>query len=356
MKKRTFTLAVLIIAVVMTAVFCLCACDSEADNRETYIQKAEAFTDEAGNPLFANSEAEKYPQTMVYEIATAHLNAPLADGKTAKKVLFLGYDGCRVDVLQYAVQSKKEAYVEADSHWNDYKKDIIRARKSGLMKLRSTGALVFAYSGGEKGGKTQQATSTAPSWASMLTGKWAAEEGGHGVLDNGMYKPSSVKTFLTEAAEAEGKNYSASFTTSWREHQAVTYQRDIEYAIVNNLDVTYTHCPDDAGTFYDVLARVSNPDSNQDTDVVFCTLEGTDHAGHNTQFGIQHFQYVEGFTEEDDYAYRILQAIENRPTYDTEDWCIIFATDHGGYKYSHGGQTIMERTTWICTNQPQYLK
>lgn len=351
MSKKFYAFGIVAVLLIVTSVFCLCACDGEADNQKTYIQKVEAYRDADGNPLFADAFADAHPQTVVYDIVSKHLAAPLAQGKTTKKVLFLGYDGCRVDVLKYALAAEKEAYADGEKRWNETKKNVVKNRRSGLMLLRENGGqLKFTYSGGEKGGATQQATSTAPSWATMLTGKWAKEDGGHGVADNGMYKPASVKTFLTEAAES---GYSASFTTSWREHQARTYQYDIEYAIVNNLDVTYTHCPDDAATFYDVLARVADP--NIDTDVIFCTIEGTDHAGHDTKFGIQHPEYIEGFTEEDDYGYRILSAIYNRPSYAEEDWCIVISTDHGGYKYSHGGQSIMERATWLCTDHPRYM-
>tara|TARA_B100001765_G_scaffold210701_1_gene172321 strand:- start:1825 stop:3210 length:1386 start_codon:yes stop_codon:yes gene_type:complete len=35
--------------------------------------------------------------------------------------------------------------------------------------------------------------------------------------------------------------------------------------------------------------------------------------------------------------------MENRPTFQNEDWLIIITSDHGGIGYSHGGQTIEER-------------
>lgn len=51
-------------------------------------------------------------------------------------------------------------------------------------------------------------------------------------------------------------------------------------------------------------------------------------------------------------AYELLQAIYSRPSFQSEDWLIIIATDHGGIETWHGGQTLEERSTWIVCNKP----
>lgn len=352
MNRKTIVITALMLALLLVATFTLTACRNEADNEKTYVQKVEAYTDENGDPLFDNKEADKFEQKVVHDIVMSHLESP--DNGKKKKVIFLGYDGCRVDVLKYMVAKEKKDYVNNQKKYSQEEKEQYLAGSSALSYLLSkenTG-LYFSYAGGEKGGKTQQATSTAPGWATMLTGKWALEEGGHGIKDNGIMK-NDVKTFLTKAAEGvNGTKYSASFTASWGPHFTENYTVDIDYAKNNNLNVKYSQQNDDEGTFNDVMKRVSG---ENDTDVIFFTIEGTDHAGHSTKFGIHHHEYVAGFMEEEAYAYQILKAIENRPTYDEEDWCIIISTDHGGFNYSHGGQTIMERTTFLATNKIEYL-
>lgn len=321
-------------------------------NEKTYVQKVEAYTDESGALLFDNKEADKFEQKVVHDVIMAHLDSP--DNGKKKKAIFLGYDGCRVDALKYVNKTERESYINAQKKYSADEKKTYLAGKSALSYLlgKENTGLYFAYAGGEKGGKTQQATSTAPGWATMLTGKWALEEGGHGVKDNGIMK-NDVKTFLTKAAEGvNGKKYSASFTASWEAHFTENYANDMKYAENNSLDIDYLLTGDDKGTFDDVMKRISGENN---TDVVFFTLEGTDHAGHSKKFGIHHHEYVAGFMEEDNYAYEILKAIESRPTYADEDWCIVIATDHGGFNYSHGGQTVMERTTFIATNKIEYL-
>ena len=51
-------------------------------------------------------------------------------------------------------------------------------------------------------------------------------------------------------------------------------------------------------------------------------------------------------------AYELLQAIYSRPSFQSEDWLIIIATDHGGIETWHGGQTFEERSTWVVCNKP----
>lgn len=116
-------------------------------------------------------------------------------------------------------------------------------------------------------------------------------------------KDPNAKTFLTEVAET-GRY--ASFTTSWREHTAVSYQPDIVSSIETGLPVEYTHQIDDEATYYQILKYVSKPQGAQkapqdDPDAIFFTFE---HA------------------------------------------------DHGGTETGHGGQTPFERMTWLACNKP----
>lgn len=335
--KKVLPIAILVLCLVAVLVGC-----SPADNFNNYIEKVTAYKAADGTPLFMNTNDEAFAQTEVHDIVMKHFASALPEGKTDKKAIFIGYDGCRVDVLKYANEMPEG--------------------KSGLLSVRNSenGTLVFSNAGGPNGDKSKnQHTSTAPGWASMLTGKWALEDGGHTVSNNGMYKPANVETFLTKLADTKKTNsndtYSSSFTTSWREHQNVTYFNDIELAMQKGTNIQYTHCLDDQATYYDVLGRVAGHDDAKDTDVVFLTLEGTDHGGHDYGFGIQTEEYVDGYKQEDGYAYNIIKAIEARDTYATEDWLIVLSTDHGGYKKGHGGQTILERTTWIATTHKQYL-
>ncbi len=47
----------------------------------------------------------------------------------------------------------------------------------------------------------------------------------------------------------------------------------------------------------------------------------------------------------------IIEAIESRDTYDTEDWLILITTDHGGIEKDYGGPSFEERITFIVSNK-----
>ena len=301
-------------------IFCLFSKKCKRNEKRTYIDEIQQLG------IFENTDETALPQTIVHKLIMEHLAAPLPEGKTAKKAIFIGYDGYRADGLE----------------------NIKDLDNSGIMYIKSLGGLYRAFSGGVKDGATQ-ATSTAPSWMAMLTGGWAAY---NGVDDNGQSK-NDAKTFLTKAAEM---GYNASFTTSWREHTKLSYFPDIVNSITSGLPVEYTHQIDDEATYYQVLKYVAKPQSiekteDEDPDVIFFTFEHTDHAGHGTGFGNQNEEYVQGCKDADSWGYNVIKTIEARSTYDTEDWLIVISTDHGGTGLSHGGQSLFERSTWLACNK-----
>lgn len=318
--KKLFTVTMALLIVICSFSACSAKTAKESKNKDTYLDEIQQMG------IFDNTSEEALPQTIAHKLIMEHLEAPLADGKTVKKAILLGYDGYRADGIE----------------------NIKDMDNSGIMYVKSLGGLYHTFSGGIEGGELQ-ATSTAPSWMAMLTGGWADY---NGVDDNGKSK-NEAKTFLEKAAEI---GYTGSFTTSWREHTKLSYFPDIVKSITTGLPVEYTHQIDDEATYYQVLKYVSNPKSIQktaaeDPDVIFFTFEHTDHAGHATGFGNQNEEYIQGCKDADSWGYNIIKTIEARSTYDTEDWLIIISTDHGGTGLSHGGQSVFERSTWLACNK-----
>lgn len=172
MKKSLImkiTAVVLVLAVVAVS-FAACG------GKKVEIKKADTYASEVeAMGIFANKTSEAFPQTIIHKIVMDHFNAPLAEGKTVKKAIFLGYDGFRADCLENV-------------------KDM---ENSGIMYVRSMGGLYNSFSGGISG-VNEQATSTAPSWMAMLTGGWAEY---NGINDNGQLKKLDAETFLTKLAK-----------------------------------------------------------------------------------------------------------------------------------------------------------
>ena len=291
----------------------------EPRNNKKYPQMIEDYG------IWDNTLEEAMPQTVIHKLVTDHFNAPLPEGKTTKKVIFLGFDGFRSDAL---------ANIKDDPN-------------SAIMYLKSKGGLYHTFSGGVSG-ESEQPTSTAPSWCSMLTGGWAAL---HGIENNG-YEKNDAETFITKLAK---EGHAGSFTISWREHLALSYRPDVVKSIQENLPIEYNYEVDDMDTYYQVLKYVAKAEgqektAQEDPDVIFFTFEFTDHAGHFYGFG-NNKNYYQGSLDANKFGYNILKTLEARSTYDQEDWLIIISTDHGGTGHTHGGQSQMERQTWLAVNK-----
>ncbi len=305
--NRTFKIcAVGCAAAIMTAA--LAACSSAPKGDEAYFDTINAYT------FWENEGTEAIPQPNIGQMVWDFLSAPATDCK-AKKVAFIGYDGCRSDVL--------------------------------INKILDEGGHIYhAYAGGIKGTATEQHTSTAPGWSALTTRVWGQL---NGITDNGMPKDINYKTFMLKAAEELGMR--ATFGASWQPHFTENYVDEIQYVKDHpEIQMTYHLVKDDA-ELRDYLIDCVTVGSENEKDIIFGTLEGTDHAGHNTGFGNDNPEYIEGFLSEEQMALDILNAIENRPTYDQEDWLIVIVTDHGGIGTSHGGQTLEERNTWVACNK-----
>lgn len=321
--KKTIVFIMTAIIIVGSLVFTSCS------NQSREIKSKSTYADELVKlDIFDNSPETAMPQTVIHKLVTEHFNSPLPEGKTTKKAIFIGYDGFRADGIE----------------------NIMNGESSAIMYIKNQGGLYHTFSGGISG-VNEQATSTAPSWMAMLTGGWGEY---NGIDNNSQMKKEEADTFITTLAR---QGYTASFTTSWREHTELSYRPDIANSIKEGLAVEYTHQIDDTATYYQILKYISKSDSTQksaaeDPDIIFFTFEYADHAGHDTGFGNQNDEYIKGCRDDDAYGYDIIKTIEARSTYATEDWLIIISTDHGGTKYSHGGQTPFERMTWLACNKP----
>ncbi len=277
--------------------------------------------------IYENDLETALPMTKIHSIIQDHLNAPLPKGKTEKKVLVLGYDGCRAD-------------------------SMIQLPENKLSSIRTVlddgGYGYIAYCGGVNyPGKPIQKTSTAPGWCSMLTGKWADE---HGITGNGQVKSNKYLTILTSDVE-KGLVDSSAFYVSWDGHfvdDNSTYKDELNYISEKKLDVTFKDASSDVGTFSNVMKDVRSKDC---TDFIFSIFEYCDHTGHASGFGENNFAYKYAFKSADKAGYEIIKAVKSRETFDTEDWLIIITSDHGGYDKDHGGDTLQERYMFIIANK-----
>ena len=286
------------------------------------------FEEELGElTMLSNTWEEALPQTEIYHLIQNHFAAPLPEGKTAKKAIVIGYDGCRVDTLRLLSTAKRSAI----NHL-----------------LEQGGQGVFSYCGGVMYPEENiQKISTAPGWCSMLIGQWANEIG---VDNNGQPKPLEPKTLLLSLVE-DGTIKKSAFYVSWDGHfskKDATYVNEKNYAKENGVNATFLRAFFDAGTRRNVIGDIKKENCS---DFIFLTLEYTDHQGHNSGFGPQNVRYVSAFRDAEATGMDIIEAIEARRTFVAEDWLILITTDHGGNGTGHGGPSFEERMTFIVSNK-----
>lgn len=287
-----------------------------------------SFEDElASLDMMANTWETALPQTEIYRLVSEHFASPLAEGKTEKKAIVIGYDGCRVDNFRLLDSSERSA-VNA--------------------LLNEGGQAFFSYCGGVNyPAENTQDTSTAPGWCTMLTGVQADV---HGIRGNGQPKEIEPRTLLLSLVEDKVVDSSA-FYVSWDGHflgKNSTYINEKNYIKDNKLNSTFRWGFGDTATSKNVLSDLRRDECS---DFIFLTLEYTDHNGHATGFSLQNPKYVNGFRNADAAGMSFIEAIKARPTYDTEDWLILITTDHGGIGTSHGGPSFEERITFIVSNK-----
>lgn len=274
---------------------------------------------------YENTVETAIPQTAIYDIVNKHFSSELPEGKTEKKAIIIGYDGCRADILTQ-----------------------MQSGKSAIGALLEDGASInLSYCGGVNyPEKNTQDTSTAPGWCSILTGKWADE---HGITGNDITKSMDTKTLLVSLTEEKVID-DAAFITKWAGHfsrENATYLLEKEYCEVNNLDVDFNKCKDDEASFEAAVAEIEQKEC---ADFIFVIYEPTDSVGHNYGFSINNPRYKDAFVKADNYGFETINAIKARETYETEDWLIIVTSDHGGLGTKHGKESIQERMTFIVMN------
>lgn len=315
----TFLSKLMSVLLLIPALFGLYSTD-DADTEEAYLEAISTIE-------FENTIETAIPQTEIYDMIVDHYNSALPEGKTEKKAIVIGYDGCRADALT-----------------------LIKDNKSGINTLLEEGASFnLAYCGGVNypDGENTQATSTAPGWCSLLTGVWAED---NGVYANSQPKSLEYKTLMTELVE-NGTIDSASFITKWGGHFSKddsTYINEKKYCEDNNLAVSFNKTSGNEGSMIKAAKELSKADC---PDFTLAIYENTDSNGHNLGFSINNPFYKLGFDHCEKFAYDTIRTIKARDTFETEDWLIIITSDHGGFGTGHGGPTIQERMIFIVANR-----
>jgi predicted AlkP superfamily pyrophosphatase or phosphodiesterase len=275
-----------------------------------------------------NDARQSLPQTAIFGIVTEHFRQKRADGR-APKALIVVHDGARADLLG-RLEGMEDSGVNA-----------LRAEGGRLYHMYTGGSMYFC----------RQKTSTNPAFATIVTGKWVAEKDGtgHGVTQNGVRKPVEPKSFFTVLLE-EGLAEQTVFAASWGGHFKsgdAHLAAEREALAEKGLNARWAFAENDAETLARALEEIRDPGAG----LVMVSLEHCDHAGHSKGYGNHIPAYVESIRTSERDAYKLIQAVKERPAYDEEDWLLIVTSDHGGNGTWHDTYMVA-RQVFFATNKP----
>lgn len=255
--------------------------------------------------------------------ATALTNAPAAlaaaptlpNGTSKDKVLVVGMDGLRHDRI-----------------------DAADAPHLRSMMANGTYGTSLLYSG------PMAATSSGPGWSTISTGVWPDK---HGVRDNTFIGKNYGRYpgFLARLAQVrpELSTYAAVDWKPLDTQGTVTPGADAKLVLDGDADGYPGHDATVANETESILR-------NQNPDVLFVYFGNTDVVAHGSGTGQR---YLDAIAVQDAHLGRLLAAIRSRPTYPTERWTVIVATDHGHVDAGgHGGSSIEERRTFVLAQGP----
>lgn len=232
------------------------------------------------------------------------------DGKNVKaakkKVLLIGIDGCRGDVIRYA--------------------DIPRMRQLMQNAVYSYDAL------------TQPPTWSGPGWSSLLTGVWSNK---HGVTDNS-FSGSNYAAYpmIFKHLKAANPSMQTVSICAWA---------PINQHIISDADAA-VNVGTDAAAKDSAVARLKNGDP----DFMFVQFNEVDNAGHGFGFDTSVPQYMSAISNMDAYVGDMIDAMRARPGYADEDWMVIITTDHGGNLAGHGGNSYEEQNIFLMFHNKRF--
>ena len=233
------------------------------------------------------------------------------------KVLLIGLDGVRVDILAEASTPHIDALIAAGVFTDE--------------------------------ARTGERTWSGPSWSSMLTGVWADK---HLVLGNNFMGNdyTTYPDFLTRIEQVRPALYTLAIV-DWAPLGSQASNGPLigsgpDAKIVLDGDATDYVWTDSLST--EIAADYLQ---NSRVDAAFVYLGNIDMIGHATTSLAP--EYRASIEAADVQVGALVQAVRSRPTYADEDWLILMSTDHGRKDDGgHGGDTPRQRRIFFLASGP----
>ncbi len=264
----------------------------------------------------------RYPRLLLLSIGLTTAFSGCRGAAPARKVLLIGLDGIRVDIL-------------AEAHTPN----IDRLIANGFFSDQA---------------QTKVRTVSGPGWSSMLIG---ARTDKHLVNSNDFTGNdyATYPDFLTRL-EQVNPEFNTFAVVDWAPLGTTASGGPL---ISDAIDEKLFFDPEEEDGYgradsLSVAAAVERL-ANQDIDAAFVYVGDTDEVGHATNSLAP--EYRTAIEAADVLVGRLVAAVEERSTYADEDWLILICTDHGRRDDGgHGGESEKERTIFFLASGPSAVK
>lgn len=261
------------------------------------------------------SKTGRYTYSLAFlTLATA---MACAEGGPTRKVLVIGLDGVRPDILAETETPNIDALTTVGAYSDDV--------------------------------TTKAQTISGPGWSSMLTGVWPEK---HRVVNND-FTPNDYADypdFLTRL-ELVDRDYNTFAVVDWPplggpESGGPLIGDTVDLKIMFDGEEAGYHMADSLS----VAAAVRYIES-QDPDAGFVYIGEPDVVAH--EYGARSPEYRASLMTADAHVGSLLGSIRSRPTFAEEDWLVLISTDHGHKdEGGHGGTTPEEKTVFYLADGP----
>src|SRR5690606_39535277 len=100
-------------------------------------------------------------------------------------------------------------------------------------------------------------------------------------------------------------------------------------------------------------STVSHLKSN-DPEVMFVNFRSVLDAGVEGGFSVENSSYLNALNTVDGYLGEIMDALESRENYETEEWLVVVTSNHGGTEKTFGGVSLCERNIFVIYNYKDF--
>jgi predicted AlkP superfamily pyrophosphatase or phosphodiesterase len=240
-----------------------------------------------------------------------------------KKVLVIGIDGLRPDVLQNEDTPFLNALIKDGAYSSETQVLGQRYRKNDTI--------------------------SGPGWSSFLTGVWADK---HGVHNNDFKEPNFKRYphFFQRLKEKRPAARTASFV-SWKPiDEYITSAADVSKVFAVETKVAR----DWADNEWKLAESAKQYLEQENPDAIFVYFGFLDVIGHNKGFHPSVPEYRSAIAVIDGAIGKVLRGMLARKTYANEDWLVLVSSDHGGKGTTHSqGHDVPEiRTVPLIVSGP----